>query len=180
MANYSSIPANEAADESMELTHRESTVSDQPNPLFNPQKYLTALALIASAFLLGRYSSSPIGDASLVDLPKTSVTQLCEVYHDSPTRVIQTSRSEPSKQWKDVGCIHLEHHGLMTSSEDSSYPAAVVNVDFKKVPFADRTPILGFGGAFTEAAALNYGSLSEEGQKAVMELLFGKDGLGYR
>ena len=167
-------------DETMELTQRESTVSDKSNPLFTPQKYVLALAFITSAFFLGRYSSSPNGDASLVILPKTSVTQLCEVYSTSPTRVIQTSRSEPSKQWKDVGCIHREHRGLMTSSEASSYPAAVINVDFKRLPFDDRTSILGFGGAFTEAAALNYGSLSEEGQKAVMELLFGKDGLGYR
>jgi glucosylceramidase len=40
-------------------------------------------------------------------------------------------------------------------------------------------PILGFGGAFTEASALNFGRLLPAGQEAVLELLFGKTGLGY-
>ncbi len=39
---------------------------------------------------------------------------------------------------------------------------------------------MGFGGAFTEASALNYMSLSEDGRQAVIDLLFGKTvGLGY-
>ena len=39
--------------------------------------------------------------------------------------------------------------------------------------------IMGFGGAFTEAAAKNFFSLSGEGQEAALELLFGDSGLGY-
>ncbi|GMI44283.1 hypothetical protein TrCOL_g12668 [Triparma columacea] len=39
--------------------------------------------------------------------------------------------------------------------------------------------ILGFGGAFTEAASLNFQTLSEGGRTRVVELLFGKGGLGY-
>ena len=38
---------------------------------------------------------------------------------------------------------------------------------------------MGFGGAFTEAAAKNFFSLSGEGQEAALELLFGDSGLGY-
>ena len=37
----------------------------------------------------------------------------------------------------------------------------------------------GFGGAFTEASARNYQSLDDSGKSAVIDLLFGKDGLGY-
>ncbi|KAL3798024.1 hypothetical protein ACHAW5_002627 [Stephanodiscus triporus] len=58
-------------------------------------------------------------------------------------------------------------------------PSAIVDVDFEKRAFPDRSPILGFGGAFTEAAAMNFWSLNEDGRDAVMDLLFGKEGLGY-
>ena len=40
-------------------------------------------------------------------------------------------------------------------------------------------PILGFGGSFTESAALNYFSLSPAGREAVLDIFFGEDGLGY-
>lgn len=39
--------------------------------------------------------------------------------------------------------------------------------------------ILGFGGAFTEAASLNFHTLSALAQETVLELLFGSSGLGY-
>ena len=58
-------------------------------------------------------------------------------------------------------------------------PTATVDIDFSKISHPDREPILGFGGAFTEASALNFMSLNSAGRSAVIELLFGKDGLGY-
>ena len=59
-------------------------------------------------------------------------------------------------------------------------PDAILQVDFETPGQANRSlPILGFGGAFTEAAALNYESLSQRGKNIVMELLYGKSGLGY-
>ena len=39
--------------------------------------------------------------------------------------------------------------------------------------------ILGFGGAFTEAAALNYQQLPSDVRKKFIDLYFGEDGLGY-
>ena len=39
--------------------------------------------------------------------------------------------------------------------------------------------IIGFGGAFTEASALNWRSLSKKDQDEVIRLYFGKGGLGY-
>lgn len=44
------------------------------------------------------------------------------------------------------------------------------------VPFQS---ILGFGGAFTDAAALNYAALSRAGKQSALDLLFGSAGLGY-
>ena len=40
-------------------------------------------------------------------------------------------------------------------------------------------PFLGFGGAFTEASAYVYSSLSEENKKKALEACFGKEGLRY-
>ena len=106
--------------------------------------------------------------------------------------------AEPSKQWADVPCIVRRQSSSSSSSSklsssstqhnsegeinDGGYarPSAIINVDFDKISFPNREPILGFGGAFTEAAALNFGSLNEEGRKVALELLFGRDGLGYR
>lgn len=179
MTNYSSIPSDQPASESMELTRRESSVSN----VSAPHKTLVisaGIALMAIAYVLGLRAGGGMGRAAeKVVLPTeaTTASQLCEIYYDGPMAVIQTSRSEPSKQWKEVGCIRRSRS---LKEEDRAAPSAVINLDFSKVPFGDRLPILGFGGAFTEAAALNYGTLNTQGQQAVMELLFGKEGLGYR
>ena len=59
-------------------------------------------------------------------------------------------------------------------------PDAILQLDLSSPAFPNRNvTIMGFGGAFTEASALNYDSLSQEGKDAVMELLYGKQGLGY-
>jgi glucosylceramidase len=108
--------------------------------------------------------------------------------HGTPTaRILQTSMGQPSQQWAHVPCyaqtesarvwsknakpsIHLNAYGA---------PDAIIRLNTSSIPFAHRKPILGFGAAFTEAAALNYGTLSEQGKKALMELVYGKSGLGY-
>jgi glucosylceramidase len=58
-------------------------------------------------------------------------------------------------------------------------PDAILSTDFRRPSFPDGPPIVGFGAAFTEAASLNYRSLSEAGRERLMELFFGKTGLGY-
>ena len=58
-------------------------------------------------------------------------------------------------------------------------PDAILQVNFSDRIFDDRSPIYGFGGAFTESSALNYQRLSSAGKEAVIELLFGATGLGY-
>jgi hypothetical protein len=65
--------------------------------------------------------------------------------------------------------VHVNEYGS---------PDAILNISLSTQPFPDR-PILGFGAAFTEASSLNYQSLSEAGKKTLMELYFGKSGLGY-
>ena len=174
----------------------------------------SSLVLLLLAFIGGRRSTGGAGyTISLkdgqVDFTDTTTipTRLCEIYHnpketsdsDAPSskiRMIQTSLSEPSKQWSEIPCLHRTSSSstnnrklhpddtsnpISTETEDGGYssPSAIINVDFTKVPFKERQPILGFGGAFTEAAALNFGSLSKEGKDVALELLFGRNGLGY-
>ena len=105
-------------------------------------------------------------------------------------RVIQTSLGEPANQWGEVACMYYDGGlggmggaGVTMASDIKEYglPTAGIHVDFAAGPaFPQREAILGFGGAFTEATALNYKSLNKDGREAVMELLFGSTGLGYR
>lgn len=175
----------------------------------------SSLVLLLLAFIGGRRSTGGAGytislkDGQVDFTDATTIpTRLCEIYHnpketsdsDAPSskiRMIQTSLSEPSKQWSEIPCVYRTSSSsstnnrklhpddtsnpISTETEDGGYssPSAIINVDFTKVPFKERQPILGFGGAFTEAAALNFGSLSKEGKDVALELLFGRNGLGY-
>jgi glucosylceramidase len=70
----------------------------------------------------------------------------------------------------------------LTSASKAVMPDATLAVNFRHGPtFGNdaKPPILGFGGAFTEASALNFKSLTAQGQTAVVDLLFGQNGLGY-
>mmetsp|Transcript_10361 Transcript_10361/g.15191 ORF Transcript_10361/g.15191 Transcript_10361/m.15191 type:complete len:863 (+) Transcript_10361:90-2678(+) len=136
-----------------------------------------------------------IHDSRHFDLPQRSAVRPCQVRSDGDVRVIQTSLEDPSAHMSEIPCFvysspwelmgTMYRDGASPIAEESasfdefSKPSAEIRVDFKSSPFEKRPPILGFGGAFTEAAALNYNSLNEEGKKAAMELLFGKSGLGY-
>lgn len=96
-------------------------------------------------------------------------------------RLLQTSMQNPSQQWTALPCYNQNDNGAKaTEKYDFGAPDAALQVNFSQLAFERReTPILGFGGAFTEAASLNFHSLSWEGQETVLELLFGKSGLGY-
>jgi glucosylceramidase len=99
-----------------------------------------------------------------------------------PVRLEQTSMREPSQLWSEKPCFpasQVEDAEAVPLLNSFGAPDAVLRVNFSAPAFVRNDPILGFGGAFTEAAALNYQSLSKSGQDAVMELLFGKSGLGY-
>ena len=104
----------------------------------------------------------------------------CEIYENEKNKyrvkIIQTSFQEPSAQWTEIPCFKTSSKHQKTFFKS---PSAQIRIDFGQIPFNNRPPILGFGGAFTEASALNYNSLNESGKQATMELLFGRSGLGY-
>ena len=121
----------------------------------------------------------------------------CEYYDaakgKSSPYLIQTSFQQPSRQWDVTPCfpasntqpsdpLSLLRPPPSTLVQLNAYgaPDALLRVNFSQPAFDNRPSILGFGGAFTEAAALNFNRLSAKGKEAVMELLFGKSGLGYR
>lgn len=209
---YETIPEDEdeqpleltAADESSHI----GDINDDNNKMPSNKFYVIVSAcilILLLTFIGGRQSITTFSSKSNIDIigGTTTANRLCEIYpssEDSLTnniRIIQTSLSEPSKQWNEVPCLihtHNSHnnknrklHPSDTSHSSSNpesssgeYPSAIIHVDFTSQPFRKRQPILGFGGAFTEAAALNFNSLSEDGKAVALELLFGKDGLGYR
>jgi hypothetical protein len=111
-----------------------------------------------------------------VEPPIPIYRPVCKLFsnrHD--VEIIQTSLGAPSQQYSKVEC-------QPAARIIPSYlaPDAILQVELGAPAFPDRNvSILGFGGAFTEASALNFESLSKEGKEAVMELLYGKDGLGY-
>jgi glucosylceramidase len=91
-------------------------------------------------------------------------------------RIIQTSMGNPSKPWSNVPCVRASNPEHVELNAYGA-PDAILQVHFDDD--LSFPPILGFGGAFTEASALNFQRLQPVGREAVLELLFGKTGLGY-
>ncbi len=70
----------------------------------------------------------------------------------------------------------FEESTVETGTEWTTTENAVINI-FDEI---ERQEILGFGGAFTEAAAYNYAQLTEEQKDAFMKAYFDKkNGIGY-
>eukprot|EP00537_Pseudo-nitzschia_pungens_P013130 CAMPEP_0172386720 /NCGR_PEP_ID=MMETSP1061-20121228/4183_1 /TAXON_ID=37318 /ORGANISM="Pseudo-nitzschia pungens, Strain cf. pungens" /LENGTH=875 /DNA_ID=CAMNT_0013116169 /DNA_START=116 /DNA_END=2743 /DNA_ORIENTATION=- len=116
---------------------------------------------------------------------------LCRTYGENArfAGILQTSMGSPSEQWSHIPCYAQPKKTRIWAGQESSAdaanlngfgaPDAILKVDFSRPAFPDRKPIVGFGAAFTDASALNYQSLSEDGKERLMELLFGESGIGY-
>lgn len=107
---------------------------------------------------------------------------------------IQTSKKEPGKQWSEFACRERsgeDADDLIVAGND----AATIIIDFPLTSSGDDDDstnkerdssadafqtILGFGGSITEATTLNWKSLTSVARDAVLELLYGDTGLGYR
>ncbi|EJK53642.1 hypothetical protein THAOC_26876 [Thalassiosira oceanica] len=180
---YDSIPAASPPAEAAEHEDEHPPEIGRESSHHQPTRYIalaSSLLLLILAYVVGKSTS-----AETVQLPQEIIetnppTRLCEVYTRDKFSLIQTSLSEPSKQWSEVACVH--HNEPYSPKEESkgSTPSASIDVDFAKIAYPNRPPILGFGGAFTEATALNFMSLNDEARGVASELLFGKEyGLGY-
>ena len=113
--------------------------------------------------------------------------------HDKKTTgfagILQTSMGAPSQQWSHIPCYAQPEKVRMWAANNGKagavnvngfrQPDAILRTNFSQPAFPKRPPIVGFGAAFTEAASLNYQSLSDVGKERLMELFFGKSGLGY-
>ena len=103
-------------------------------------------------------------------------------------RILETSMGNPSQQWSHRPCYSQPEkvrNWMGTSSPPNVHlnaygaPDAILQTNLSTSPFQHRSPILGFGAAFTEASSLNYQTLSDAGKQKLMELFFGRAGLGY-
>jgi hypothetical protein len=123
-------------------------------------------------------------------MPQTKnipVRPVCQSHGKRTPKIIQTSMKAPDQQWAGIACLVEEQTSLFEKNKENEdylntygLPDAILQVNFSQIAHPDRNiSILGFGGAFTEAASLNFKRLPKLGQDTVMELLFGKTGLGY-
>jgi glucosylceramidase len=69
----------------------------------------------------------------------------------------------------------FESKGDLPISDDFDFEGPIVDIDATQVD----QKITGFGGAFTEAAAVIFKKLSPDQQEELLNLYFGKDGIGY-
>ena len=168
-----------------------------------------AISLVVVGVLIGSSmtsrSASPSNVTSApppppIDDPPSSSTSktrpFCRIYGEQLkfAGVLQTSIGDPSQQWSHIPCYAQPKRqntrlwaNQDTDSDNAAFadingygaPDAVFKIDFGRPAFPYRQPIVGFGAAFTEASSLNYQSLSNVAKERLMELLFGKTGIGY-
>ena len=160
-----------------------------------------AICLVGVGILVGsslsRPPSTPIATPPppLTNVPPSTSRnrRFCRIYGDRLkfAGILQTSIGDPSQQWSHIPCYAQpqKNNMLLWANQDSDVegadvngygaPDAVFKTDFGRKAFPDRQPSVGCGAAFTEASSLNYQSLSEAGKERLMELLYGKTGIGY-
>eukprot|EP00979_Chaetoceros_neogracilis_P000737 scaffold164_cov266-Chaetoceros_neogracile.AAC.24 len=184
-----------------------STITGKPSIFGYLRQHIASVIiviLLTIIFALAGERASSVQEAADLVEDKASTSAIkwrpCQLYLDSHTdvKVLQTSLGDPSNQWGEVPCLvrntrripyskiyedrqwsWLFGHGNPTTPIEYGSPSAVIKTNFQNIAHPKRDPIIGFGGAFTEATALNYLSLDTDGKNAILELLFGKDGLGY-
>lgn len=140
-------------------------------------RFVTALIVILiCCFIVMTTSGSLEAEQSTSDIEYRPFCKVPTSRYSQNVRVVQTSLGEPTQKWAPQECvISTKDQG---SFEDAyGAPDAVLSVQLDVIAHPNRPPILGFGGAFTEVSALNFRSLSQEGQDTVLQLLFGE--LGY-
>ena len=132
--------------------------------------------------------SSPTSEEEKEQPTTLQYRPVCMTYNAKLTaRILQTSMGSPSQQWSHIPCYSQPEKVWDWAGNDKAdvnlneyaSPDAMLKVNFSQPAFAKERQILGFGAAFTEAASLNYQSLSEKGKETMMELFFGESGLGY-
>ena len=177
--------------ETTPLTRRNSPAPPPKSPW--PDRLVTALVVsiigcVIVAITFGGYHHSHNSHNSPLkvqieqdNIYGTTYRPICKVPSSryNNIRVLQTSLEEPTEKWAQQECIVSMRQQQQHSDDVDAYgaPDAVLKVNLDTLAHPNRPPILGFGGAFTEASALNFQSLSEQGQETVLDLLFGQ--LGY-
>jgi hypothetical protein len=138
------------------------------------------LLLVASGIVLTRQNHSQTLPKVIVLPPEEQdevmIRPNCVSYGRTVT-VLQTAMPTPDHPWAVIPCDKAQHDKIVELNS-FGLPDAILQTNLSHIVFP-HSKIKGFGGAFTEAAALNFQQLSIKGKETVMELLFGKSGLGY-
>ena len=109
-------------------------------------------------------------------------------------KIVQTSLQDAAIPWSTTQPCRVHSSFGDNEGDDpvvhinvAQSPDAIIQVQFSAMVEDTTTfqqhrampPILGFGGAFTEATSLNVQRLSKVAQQVILELFFGATGLGY-
>ena len=143
-----------------------------------------ALLVLASLILFAQQSPRPEHVPKVIVLQPEEqddvmIRPSCVSYStDRTITVLQTSMKTPDHQWAPIPCEKAQKDKAVVELNSFGLPDAILQTNLSHIVF-EHSKIKGFGGAFTEAAALNFNQLSIRGKETVMELLFGKSGLGY-
>lgn len=163
-------------------------ITDKPKSFLRSK--LLGISLVGVGVLIGSSFGPSISTTTIATFPLPSTINIpestskirssCTIHGNrlKSAGVLQTSIGNPSQQWSSIPCFASDDDSIFDINSYGS-PDAILRTDLGRTVFPDRQPIVGFGAAFTEAASLNYQSLSDEGKERLMELFFGKTGLGY-
>ncbi len=157
-------------DQRERLTATEATSGDQKRRYFQPFVFATSAAILFTAAIttVPRRSQSGVFGSGIGGV------DFCVVggglSDKDSVSITRTSKDKLRTPWDEVT------YDLKTARKCQADPtSAMMTYDVSE----RHQDLIGFGGAFTESAALNFAALSDEGQDTVMKLLFGSDGLGY-
>ena len=87
----------------------------------------------------------------------------------------RASSSDVSMQCSPLGATTSNNPVLQASNPSNLAASSTVTIDRK----ARKQTLLGFGGAFTEAAAQQFALLPKAAQQRVLDLYWGPNGIGY-
>ena len=169
-STYSAVDSESSTLLSSQASSPSSQETNTPSSRVHHRKGEFAIAVTASSiplillltlFVIVPYSPSmyDLGSSS-TNLPPPKTTIYTTAKSSLSTPWAESSSSSPFSPSVPLPSNH--NHATLTFSRENLHQS-----------------ILGFGGAFTESASLNFASLPPSGQSALLEALFGSTGLGY-
>lgn len=161
---YQSIPAQ---DEDVSPVDR--TITSRTQQAFRYLIFVSCAVLVALVGFVVWYQYKERLDVNVYETAMGSWAAMRPV---TVKDMASTAFSPTTLSFGNVQCAEGEQEILCTGMPPS--PALITFRSSEKYQ-----SLIGFGGAFTEASAVNFYALPQEAQQRVLDLYFGQDGNGY-